>query len=1050
MALWSNDFQQYAVLAKITDTNSSSKYYADAPVSDYGANSYTEKLRITGSISNRMPLFWENNFPRSIAKFQILDADNTELSFFQSKYIINAEVVIYYIERHASASALADAIFKGIIPMNAVRISNGIIDVSAIAWIDTFDKLYPLSDIQMTEGSLVKEYITKEKKKCIIPIIYGNFNPDDSGDWDAVKTTEYDGDDSVIEAINYTQIATYSAEKEYESPDIFGSLERQLVGMVDLSGYGYDGLSANTNLRGAVDYKTFDKNLDWENNSIESIDNRKEGSEQPTGDGKTLEVGAMHKVAWKWFEDVEANIEILAIGYKMGWDCAEGETSFRDAGFNVVFLNSDIDRICCTMLDSSGRIGVDGNYYESGGTSWYRVLLDTDQSTPINTSTITQFTCWKKLNIGAFYSREALFFFFAYNDSGGDGHICWASLKKDNTTTIFFVYEELTSNSYDITGCKIQFADATLSAEGARIYFDAAPIPLSTAFAWKGTAGHSTANLPYSLIGCESLCMESKLADYKDNYQTWADQYDNYLTNENSEDRIPYVSYYSANNVYVYYWTVVGSPAIKSTIATGLGVALQMVGLVMYETQGSAWQHYYTFANDRTNDKAYMLTDVYDGLARDQRVIRLRFCDVIYDVCTVTRSKSECYLFVATNEGVFFFEMMSTMYLDDSVFQATTEADSWTDAEINAGFQLYSDVVVNTLTAIKKTQVLWGYDDLKTAPASITGLPTTSRFKHDLIDLYLAGGAFDDQYGKIQYESPDAEDGYIRFSSKYSSLEEIGWFGNMSIGSSEMAYWERLPMWLLWRAEGNTAFPLAGGTNPDCVDWTSWEAQKAIRDNYSTGNIRVYIDQKDRVINHVWRLLRQMGHYMYLAFSESGAAYPLIKLKYMFQKEGVTKTFDKFNCKVISVKRYENYIDLVNINFNRLNDTYFSKVTNEVTTKYSKKNYDFDASIYIKDTDGLISADGANAAWQTIQNFILNSQSNEDSENSTSENPLKIIECLVTPDNKDLELSDIFSFNSTDFPEGEGDSFILFSKELNLKVGYLKLKLLQISEGNYV
>ena len=1045
MSLWASTTEKPRVLIEIINREASPviKRYSNMPCPQVNGVTYEGKLRLQGAMTNRTPFLAEENYPIPALTFEVI-CESADRTFFLKKELYYSEVILYLIEHDAVVITSADKQFTGFIPFrNGIKwIKENIVTIRAQGLTEALVKRYPLSVTACDQKAKVNGIIVSNLPvETTIPIVYGNFDNENSNVWDKVRTEDYTGDIDVIKAINYSEISTYSAEKQYSYPSIFGGLPRQLVGLTDLAAINYDGIDAGTRLRGASDYKKFHESIGWDINVFESLDVRNEGEEQKTSDGETLEVGALHKIAWRFFEDLEADISIVAIGYKDGWDYIESTLTDVFEGFYIVFINNDINKVCVTYMDANGSIGYRSNKYIVGGSNWYEPLRDFG-GTVINTASITDFKCWHKTAPVSFGSGEHNFFCFIYTDALGNGHICFANLTYWDTGVLAFQFQvkiEWTAalNAYDVSDALISWFDAGVSREGARVFLDRA-VNGNKLFCWHYSNIKTTANPAFtSIIGCESFCKSSLVIDYKDqapNMTNWTF----FLNCENSLERLYLYARYSSNNIYVVEWRLGGgSPVALYTINTSsIGVSLELVGFVMFnEITLPTFKNSFIFANDRTNNTTYLITHCWTGIVYVSRIIELDF-DVIYDVCTVTRGKSESYVFLATSEGVFFMDLMNTLYIKEPVTLSTTNESAWNDASINGAFELYSDVVVNCLNAMKKSQIPWDYNDIGTT------LPT---WKKIIIDLYLSGGAFSDNGKAVKWKSPDSSDGYIRFSSKYDSLSEIGFFGSMGIDSSEQIYWERLAMWLIHRAEGNTAFNLTALNKPDIVDWSSWEAAKALRDNYFTGSFRVYIKERDLVINLVWRLLKQIGQIPYMDYF-SGSE-PKLKLHFAFQKITSTIALTKLNSEFVNVQEYPGYTTEIILHFNKIMGDFYSWNIQELADRHGGDNRNsFRLSSLVHALQG-IKTSITGTAWQTLIKFLLAHESNYDAHDGSEGKPIRIATFLVKPP---LYQTPLFTgiTVSSEYPQASG-IYKLIGTGIDFETNFLQWIMLEQATLNY-
>lgn len=1053
-----------------TNTSATSKYYTDGSETEIDSHYYRPRLKMLSSVTQKAPFFYEDNFPVSQISFQIY-MDSTDRSFWLAKEMLQGSIKLYIGASEADQLSEMTCIFIGRVPVNGISAVRDIVSVTAIDWIDAWETIYPMSTKSVYYQNKIKGNIKVEKEEASIPIIFGDYR--EGGAWDVSKvvTTEYNrtGTDNVNMPVKYYLLGNSEYQDLFGSmPDMFGSLEFSNVGLVDISVYGDTGASDRT--AGYIWTGDYGK-PEWTRCAFEGIEKRPEGENQKFTDGYNIEVGTFHQPGWHWYDN--NTYDILTVGNPEGWDYLyETEAKAQLKAFWMLWHDTDDDCLYVSSMNSNDYLTWDGlNLYATGASNWKRSVHEheDDGGAEITVSDYTHLHIWKKsfayraiedgvtcYEVGTFMER---------NDSGtididlvayysGDNSECESIVNKQTNAAAdlgSITWADGCPRTVVVTGDTDQHSAIVIGTEGAYIY----NISDAGGVLWFVNVPNPT-NGFYDLSNIGCCCFHTKddgaLYEYDDSIDVYRHNYEHQV-----ERLINAAAIWDDSETYkmrlftiqvsgnLYYWTEIS--ASNSDTFTNITTP-QIAGYIISDQKPTTSydKFYYVFLNDENDSgQSYLYVRDYVNGAEGKREIPLNF-HWIYDVAVISRSTDSVTVLVATTDGIYAADG-EELFFGDGAIAKYNAGNNDNDQAVADAFQLVSKEKVNCLTTAAK------YSQYQYPETIYRGSSYTRNPYEGLWGLWGCSLSRTDDGLYLDWQVDpatsvlDSENNEIRLTTKANSLDQLGWYGDCNINSTEMTNWEYIPMYLLWRAEGNTSFEVGTTHIPNTVDSSSWNTAKALRDDYFTGNIRVNIRNKDRVINHVWRLVKQMGHRMYAKYS--GGSYPQLCLDFAFDTKTSSKTLTEHDLTNVHMKYYEGYISSLRGQWNVVRDNPYSWAEVSLSSVYGGvRELDFPMDIYVEYDEGVYTAKGGNSSWQTLFGFLLAHESGFDAHDDSEDRPLRVVTCYVSPEHWSTALLTCVTIDSTDYPEATGD-YILYQKTMDCSNMSQQWVLLEQSDLDY-
>lgn len=958
-------------LIVITDKNSVVRRISDRANTRVDFVEFSPVLAKYPQIINKMPLFYEDEFHIPDLTLEILGTLNDYTYYIDSEYIIGASVKIYIVDEDTVSLSDTYCIFRGVVKDSRLKDlckeattadkTSLLFSLNISPGYEAWQKRYPDTVIKTQTARLIKDTpVVQEISESAIPIIYGDYR-ESSGAWAKAVGDLYESEDEIKYPILLSDMNEIRiTEVETSSPDLCGEIKRTLAGVVALKGYG----EANTTY-GVVSIKNKYGKAYWYLTPFECIEKRTETSNQQFPDEYTIEVGNMHNPAWHVFNSFAG--KMLCIDSSKSWEYRALLSGFDYKKFYFVWFDDAIDRICCSAMDNTGRLSLDGStIYPSVG--YFKNLKKTDGNE--FSASLSTCTVWKKGFLwqhedGKHYVGTWILFtagisdvdyaLAAFNNQSGD----FKMIKVGNFGTAHkeLFYADGDDESFDV-GSSGNYINALLYYKNTTgntiLSYD---YQTSSFYAVVVTADEQGA---CSMIGCCAFAKGDE--DYElTGLDTPGRLY------ENDPQRMQFFAVQKGTDDLKFKqinWSAIlgRNVGLLQSVDTD-GMTLEVMGCIAYQrTLPDVRARYIAFVNDTADGQSYLVFYAYhESLSAYQGVYTELPFSNIYDVQIVTRDYGESTVIVATSDGVFHADAYELFFKDDALVETYEYI-----TDLGESFQKFTDKIMNTVSIAK-------YRLMK-------GIPPSN---------YITGMSREDSQLVCKWKGTDEEDDKLAFSSLADSIDDIGIYGQITHGSTELTTWERNAMWLLHRAEGKTSYVLGSGNCPDTVDWTSWGTAYTARGAAGiVGNCRFETNQRYSVLTHAWKILKQCGHYVYHDTTDGK-----LHLKHAFTALSGEPDLilTRQNAELKECSLYEGYVNELAVKFNKLRGDYFSYFMASLPDVLGKENRrSLDMDIYI-DSDYLYSGIDA-LGYITL---LLAHESNWNYLTETAGNPLKIVEFTI-------------------------------------------------------
>jgi len=1006
---------KFNLVLVVENSASGKKYYSTSSGGvEIDGNLCEDKLVIDSDLFERVPLFFDKKYPIASLKVRIINLSSSDSTYFKAANACKAQCILYAVKKNTTTFTGAEIFFQGYIqfPENMLMDEDEVL-LTIEGFHPDWHKPFPVHSLYGIEYKKVDGIWMSEKEEGHFPILIGQKVLTDDSDFEVAYNNGNIGKELVKKPFQLKELFKIETENaEYSAPNFMGKLNLTLCGITDIAikNTDTDWDDRNKFLVNIKKYIT-DK---WVVNPYEGFERGYATDAKEFEAGETMECGKFHKVHWSSLTDIISSNDILCIG--MG--NSEDEIYFKAAGARDILRRFWYAWLDGTSLKCQG-VRING-------------LISSDDSVNYGVNTYvnsipTDHRLWSKafayvgdesgtdyVQIGTF-----LYFYDTFNF-----YVRLITFSKNGTGTKFNFIDTITlgGSSGDFFHADGDLEDTSqgynailFTQNGGFVYDRARSTKLSQI---TEDANNFISGLSTQVAGC--IAYNSSDGD-SELFNTFKKPYD-------TKERLLYFASKVTTSTSLYIQKVVWGGLSYKTTSTETQATITLSTsnyriVKCYIDPGGAGSYMlYTIFANKTDGTPYIL-NAYKrpSVSWYYREIELDIGE-IYDVELVWRSASEAVVFFATSEGIYWCDALRMFSGVTGITMPTNYAESKPDSEVKEEFHKYSDRIVNVLTEHKLSAMSWkiiNSEDLKESFA-----------RNNLHNIYLTGLNRDD-VGLAINPSGWTHTNEIFFSTQFDNINELGWSGKAEIGISEQIDWEKVAGYLIHLAEGGSDYSYS----PSSIDTSNWNTEMTKRKGHFDGQIRLDIQNQDAVINHVLKIMQQLGHLLYIDYS---GTIPKLKIRYMFQPKGtpsVTLSKSNKNCSKPVFHYFSDYTSNLKIRFNMLNKRFFSYKEKDLPTIYGKEGLDkiIDLDMIYNYDKGYAVGKSGNLALENYLYFMLAWLSNYDPEFNTVGTPIRVVEVEnIIPELYNTSLASDISIAS-DYPNCAGD-YILIEKHINPRI----------------
>lgn len=902
-------------------------------------------------------------------------------------------------------------IFNGTIEFPAgmtVDYANDRINIAANSVRHEWLTPYPTNTYYDKETSNKSGYKVVTEKKCSLPIIFGHYEMSSgiTADWGANYTMDTAYDD-IKEPLKINVVNVPSRDL-LSFPPIFGEcpLSKAGVSEFDVMNFGANFYERTAVVMLREDFIPLNEQAKfgrWHMNNYEGFGIREVGLTSVFGDKELYEFGNFQNPNNVWYSGLKTSHEILA----------------------VAACNPSWDMIYGLEADGGYQLGYYVLYNDSNQLKYRRVEMDS-----VSHETAHSGGAGTTYDTGDLISHQV----FGVIAGANDYRQCVWRVRNPAVTASVYLLSFQTGSTE--TMATVAWGGGVVSSDALIAHSDGDPRgvdDMSAILICQGTDNtvHIYDYADAAVYGVDDSVDKFFIdADYVCGITAMRDPYDtnnaaSFVGGWMCEERIKYVLalYDNAGTDYLRLSVLVnagGGTITPSRLADYSITATTVTGLVtaiLERNEGTdTFRVVHAFCNTSgTYSKLISAAwSTSSGTVLNQVELDFPFGDV-YDVVAIPVSVTECYVFLATEDGVYYFEAHSLLRYQEVSGGSGAKGLLWAvdfdTADLAKYIKLYSPRIVTSLSALRGS-LLHSPDSDVWESKTATDYQKQWRWIRYLIGF---SRKIDDRSLNVVLASTPSENIYL--SSMAESADELGLVGkfewNTSYGISDDP--EKTAGYLLHIAEGGSRFSMNWTTEPSAVDCSNWTAELAKREAHGwSWKYRFSIADKKPIIDHVYDIVRQLGHLMYIDIS---GTQPKLKLKYIFQKEAsAAYTITRFTATNVQGFSLESYAPAVEMTWNVLNGSAYASSHEEETIQYGQgETFEMSLPLMIDHDNGVKIAKLGNQAWQTLFKLWRVRLNNYDAETDTEGAPLRMVSCTNAPDIWDLPLGSRVDIGS-DYP----------------------------------